>query len=51
MAVKVIDEKEDARLIELTDSEKIKLQADGELTIKVVSITHERFLDSLIFVS
>ena len=49
MAVKVIDEKEYARLIELTDGEKIKLQTDGELTVKVVSITHEKILGQFDF--
>ncbi|WP_318462372.1 hypothetical protein [Photobacterium leiognathi] len=49
MAVTIIDEKEDARLIKMTDGEKIKLEVDGELTIKVVSITRKKVIGQFDF--
>lgn len=39
--MKVIDNKTDARLLELDNGEKIKLLAEGDLTIVVVSVTNK----------
>ncbi|HCG5249876.1 hypothetical protein P3498_14425 [Vibrio parahaemolyticus] len=39
--MKVIGNKSDARLLELNSGERIKLLADGDLTVKVLSVTHK----------
>ena len=47
--MKVVEDKEDARLLELDCGEKIKLLAEGDLTILVLSITNKIKIGSFDF--
>ncbi|EHH2570936.1 hypothetical protein J7X09_004612 [Vibrio parahaemolyticus] len=49
MALTIVEEREDARLIELVGGEQVLLRAEDELTIRVGSMTHKKMIGQFDF--